>query len=298
MGWSETGGQPAAPESVPQREASGGWRIEERQGWPVGGAGLDSVSLLWCRWVSVLYIPITASPLFLSLLPDEFKCPVKEEIALTSGEWEVLARHGSKVPTSPCTLVHAQAQRHTLLVPLETSCACGSLPPPQPQRAQGQGWRHTGSRIRAPSEHILRASESFLLSSFHSMKLLNPGRTVCGTLGVSTVGSSCSFQPGPSATLARGEGQEQRMRPQGRPEACVLFPPSTPLKDTAQLCLWLQHLHRVQVYKIPDFTKGPLKSDFLVPTSHQHKCLVDQRQTCEHTCVPHSALHTVRSSSQ
>lgn len=98
------------------------------------GAGLDSVSLLWWRWVSVLCVPITASwgpsPLFLSLFPDEFKCPVKEEIALTSGEWEVLARHGSKVPASPCTLVHAQAHRHTLLVPLKTSCACGSLPPP------------------------------------------------------------------------------------------------------------------------------------------------------------------------
>ena len=40
--------------------------------------------------------------LFLSLLADEFKCPIKEEIALTSGEWEVLARHGSKVPESLC----------------------------------------------------------------------------------------------------------------------------------------------------------------------------------------------------
>lgn len=28
---------------------------------------------------------------------DDFKCPIKEEIALTGGEWEVLARHGSKV---------------------------------------------------------------------------------------------------------------------------------------------------------------------------------------------------------
>ncbi|NXU63578.1 DPP9 peptidase, partial [Horornis vulcanius] len=28
---------------------------------------------------------------------DDFKCPIKEEIALTAGEWEVLARHGSKV---------------------------------------------------------------------------------------------------------------------------------------------------------------------------------------------------------
>lgn len=30
-------------------------------------------------------------------LADDFKCPIKEEIALTGGEWEVLARHGSKV---------------------------------------------------------------------------------------------------------------------------------------------------------------------------------------------------------
>ncbi|OXB70227.1 UNVERIFIED_CONTAM: hypothetical protein H355_004855, partial [Colinus virginianus] len=27
---------------------------------------------------------------------DDFKCPIKEEVALTGGEWEVLARHGSK----------------------------------------------------------------------------------------------------------------------------------------------------------------------------------------------------------
>ncbi|XP_051930036.1 dipeptidyl peptidase 9-like [Hippocampus zosterae] len=27
---------------------------------------------------------------------DHFKCPIKEEVALTSGEWEVLANHGSK----------------------------------------------------------------------------------------------------------------------------------------------------------------------------------------------------------
>lgn len=48
------------------------------------------------------------------------------------------------------------------------------------------------------------------------------------------------------------------MRPQRRSEAYVLFPPDTPLKNTARLCLWLQHLHRVQVYKTPDFTKGTL----------------------------------------
>lgn len=36
--------------------------------------------------------------LFLSsLLLDDFKCQIEEEVTITSGEWEVLARHGSKV---------------------------------------------------------------------------------------------------------------------------------------------------------------------------------------------------------
>uniref|UniRef100_A0A663EPU8 dipeptidyl-peptidase IV n=1 Tax=Aquila chrysaetos chrysaetos TaxID=223781 RepID=A0A663EPU8_AQUCH len=29
--------------------------------------------------------------------PSDFKCPIKEEIAITSGEWEVLGRHGSNI---------------------------------------------------------------------------------------------------------------------------------------------------------------------------------------------------------
>lgn len=28
---------------------------------------------------------------------DDFKCVIKEEVALTSGEWEVLVHHGAKV---------------------------------------------------------------------------------------------------------------------------------------------------------------------------------------------------------
>jgi len=35
--------------------------------------------------------------IFMSFLLDDFKCLIKEEVALTGGEWEVLARHGSKV---------------------------------------------------------------------------------------------------------------------------------------------------------------------------------------------------------
>lgn len=31
------------------------------------------------------------------LSPGDFKCPVKEEVTITSGEWEVLANHGAKV---------------------------------------------------------------------------------------------------------------------------------------------------------------------------------------------------------
>ncbi|KAM9242379.1 dipeptidyl peptidase 9 isoform 3-T3 [Dugong dugon] len=47
---------------------------------------------------------------------DEFKCPIKEEIALTSGEWEVLARHGSKIWVNEETkLVYFQATKDTPL---------------------------------------------------------------------------------------------------------------------------------------------------------------------------------------
>ncbi|XP_027706777.1 dipeptidyl peptidase 9 isoform X1 [Vombatus ursinus] len=47
---------------------------------------------------------------------DDFKCPIKEEIALTSGEWEVLARHGSKIWVNEETkLVYFQATKDTPL---------------------------------------------------------------------------------------------------------------------------------------------------------------------------------------
>uniref|UniRef100_A0A8C2X651 dipeptidyl-peptidase IV n=1 Tax=Cyclopterus lumpus TaxID=8103 RepID=A0A8C2X651_CYCLU len=37
------------------------------------------------------------APVFSPLSPDDFKCPVKEEVTITSGEWEVLANHGAKI---------------------------------------------------------------------------------------------------------------------------------------------------------------------------------------------------------
>uniref|UniRef100_A0A8C0BYJ9 dipeptidyl-peptidase IV n=1 Tax=Buteo japonicus TaxID=224669 RepID=A0A8C0BYJ9_9AVES len=50
-----------------------------------------------------------------SLIYD-FKCPIKEEIALTGGEWEVLARHGSKIWVNETTkLVYFQGTKDTPL---------------------------------------------------------------------------------------------------------------------------------------------------------------------------------------
>uniref|UniRef100_U3JEM2 dipeptidyl-peptidase IV n=1 Tax=Ficedula albicollis TaxID=59894 RepID=U3JEM2_FICAL len=47
---------------------------------------------------------------------DDFKCPIKEEIALTAGEWEVLARHGSKIWVNEATkLVYFQGTKDTPL---------------------------------------------------------------------------------------------------------------------------------------------------------------------------------------
>ncbi|CAL8281303.1 unnamed protein product [Lota lota] len=49
-------------------------------------------------------------------LEGDFKCAIKEEVTLTSGEWEVLARHGSKIWVNEATkLVYFQGTRDTPL---------------------------------------------------------------------------------------------------------------------------------------------------------------------------------------
>ncbi|KAL3047246.1 dipeptidyl peptidase 9-like [Trematomus bernacchii] len=42
---------------------------------------------------------------------DDFKCPVKEEVTITSGEWEVLANHGAKRSSSPQIWVDEAAKQ-------------------------------------------------------------------------------------------------------------------------------------------------------------------------------------------
>uniref|UniRef100_A0A673GHT2 dipeptidyl-peptidase IV n=1 Tax=Sinocyclocheilus rhinocerous TaxID=307959 RepID=A0A673GHT2_9TELE len=57
--------------------------------------------------------PIAGLPL---LLIDDFKCQIEEEVALTNGEWEVLARHGSKIWVNEETkLVYFQGTKDTPL---------------------------------------------------------------------------------------------------------------------------------------------------------------------------------------
>uniref|UniRef100_A0A671QGS7 dipeptidyl-peptidase IV n=1 Tax=Sinocyclocheilus anshuiensis TaxID=1608454 RepID=A0A671QGS7_9TELE len=47
---------------------------------------------------------------------NDFKCPIEEEVTLTSGEWEVLARHGSKIWVNEETkLVYFQGTKDTPL---------------------------------------------------------------------------------------------------------------------------------------------------------------------------------------
>ncbi|CAL8345892.1 unnamed protein product [Merluccius merluccius] len=49
-------------------------------------------------------------------IEGDFKCTIKEEVTLTSGEWEVLARHGSKIWVNEATkLVYFQGTRDTPL---------------------------------------------------------------------------------------------------------------------------------------------------------------------------------------
>ena len=49
---------------------------------------------------------LSINPLTFSSLSDDFKCPVKEEVTVTSGDWEVLANHGAKVKLIAALINH------------------------------------------------------------------------------------------------------------------------------------------------------------------------------------------------
>uniref|UniRef100_A0A8C7PU58 dipeptidyl-peptidase IV n=1 Tax=Oncorhynchus mykiss TaxID=8022 RepID=A0A8C7PU58_ONCMY len=79
----------------------------------------DDFSFIWVNEsktsFSHLYkITSTLRPGFLP--SSDFKCAIKEEVTLTSGEWEVLARHGSKIWVNEASkLVYFQGTRDTPL---------------------------------------------------------------------------------------------------------------------------------------------------------------------------------------
>lgn len=56
-------------------------------------------ALILHLWLNDLFVLNCTSLLILLCLSylGDFKCAIKEEVTLTSGEWEVLGRHGSKV---------------------------------------------------------------------------------------------------------------------------------------------------------------------------------------------------------
>uniref|UniRef100_A0A8C2GZT4 dipeptidyl-peptidase IV n=1 Tax=Cyprinus carpio TaxID=7962 RepID=A0A8C2GZT4_CYPCA len=80
----------------------------------------DKITFLWVNesqtgFCHLYRITSLLQPEFVYRTYD-FKCPIEEEVALTSGEWEVLARHGSKIWVNEETkLVYFQGTNDTPL---------------------------------------------------------------------------------------------------------------------------------------------------------------------------------------
>ncbi|XP_058855005.1 dipeptidyl peptidase 8-like isoform X1 [Acipenser ruthenus] len=74
--------------------------------------------------------------------PDDFKCPIKEELALTSGNWEVLGRHGSNISVNEATnVVYFQGTKDTPLEHHLYSVSCED--PAEPERHTQRGYSHS-----------------------------------------------------------------------------------------------------------------------------------------------------------
>lgn len=147
----------------------------------------------------VFRLPRAPSAFLLSLFPDEFKCAIKEEIALTSGEWEVLARHGSKVPVPVHACAHTRA--HALRAPSRALVLVApSVPtwPPLPPAllpAQFSTPRTTTRDTLVQDAGAVLSTSCWILvggglarSVYRSVKPLVLRRAVCGSLGCLSYG--------------------------------------------------------------------------------------------------------------
>ncbi|XP_041081596.1 dipeptidyl peptidase 8-like [Polyodon spathula] len=73
---------------------------------------------------------------------DDFKCPIKEELALTSGNWEVLGRHGSNISVNEATnVVYFQGTKDTPLEHHLYSVSCED--PAEPEHCTERGYSHS-----------------------------------------------------------------------------------------------------------------------------------------------------------
>ncbi|TNN77081.1 Dipeptidyl peptidase 9 [Liparis tanakae] len=77
-----------------------GWTSDGKYGWAVL-LDRSQRKLQLVLLPPALFIPVTDDPAqrqeSLEAVPRDFICAIKEEVTLTCGEWEVLARHGSKL---------------------------------------------------------------------------------------------------------------------------------------------------------------------------------------------------------
>uniref|UniRef100_A0A674EJC1 dipeptidyl-peptidase IV n=1 Tax=Salmo trutta TaxID=8032 RepID=A0A674EJC1_SALTR len=104
---------------------------------------------------------------------EDFKCAIKEEVTLTSGEWEVLARHGSKIWVNEASkLVYFQGTRDT---PLEHHLYVVSYQSPgDVVRLSKPGFSHSCSVSKNFDMFVSHYSNVSIPPCLHIYKLTGP----------------------------------------------------------------------------------------------------------------------------
>eukprot|EP00062_Callorhinchus_milii_P002215 gi/632938187/ref/XP_007904081.1/ PREDICTED: dipeptidyl peptidase 8 isoform X1 [Callorhinchus milii] len=105
--------------------------------------------------------------------PDDFKCRIKEELPLTSGEWEVLGRHGSNIWVNEASqLVYFQGTKDT---PLEHHLYVVSCQTPgEVVRLTQLGYSHTCTVSQNFDMFVSKFSSQEEPHSVHVFRLTGP----------------------------------------------------------------------------------------------------------------------------
>uniref|UniRef100_A0A674EM66 dipeptidyl-peptidase IV n=1 Tax=Salmo trutta TaxID=8032 RepID=A0A674EM66_SALTR len=138
----------------------------------------DEFSFIWVNesktGFSHLYkITSTLRPGCYQWAGRDFKCAIKEEVTLTSGEWEVLARHGSKIWVNEASkLVYFQGTRDT---PLEHHLYVVSYQSPgDVVRLSKPGFSHSCSVSKNFDMFVSHYSNVSIPPCLHIYKLTGP----------------------------------------------------------------------------------------------------------------------------